>query len=161
MKQRDHRMSSRGGELTLWETVQQKAAAWVDRLAEQDPAKDNASAVSRADTAWEQTVSQPPERAYPAEERGQREPTPPAHQGGGDTPQEREGETDGRTPVAPAAPRRSVEEVARDERVAQRVGRIQDAARRAEAERLLRTIREEAAAREESTRRTQMVELEH
>ena len=94
------------------------------------------------------------------EERDRRDNTLPAHQGGGDKPQERESDPDGRTPVAPAAPRRSVEEVARDERVAKRVGQIQDADRRAEAERLLRTIREEAAAREESTRRTRAVELE-
>ena len=51
-------------------------------------------------------------------------------------------------------------EVARDAGVAQRVGQIQDPARRAEAERLLRTIREEAAAREQPPARTQEVELE-
>ena len=51
-------------------------------------------------------------------------------------------------------------EVARDAGVAQRVGQIQDPARRAEAERLLRTIREEAAAREQPPPRAQEVELE-
>ena len=51
-------------------------------------------------------------------------------------------------------------EVARDERVAQRVGRIQDPDRRAEAERLLRIIREEGAARDRSTHRAQEATLE-
>ena len=51
-------------------------------------------------------------------------------------------------------------EVARDAGVAQRVGQIQDPAQRAEAERLLRTIREEAAAREQPPARPQEVELE-
>lgn len=100
------------------------------------------------------------ERAYPAEERGQRDHALPASQGRGDTSQEQENEPDGRLPLAPVAPQRSVEDVARDERVAQRVGRMQDAARRAEAERLLRIIREEAAARGQSTQRTQEVELD-
>ena len=54
----------------------------------------------------------------------------------------------------------AVAEVARDERVAERVDQIQDPARRAEAERLLRTIREEAAGRDRSTQRAQEAELE-
>ena len=51
-------------------------------------------------------------------------------------------------------------EVARDERVAQRVGQIQDPERRGEAERLLRIIREEGAARDRSTQRVQEATLE-
>ena len=67
-----------------------------------------------------------------------------------------DGPTDSYAVTSPPA----VAEVARDERVAERVGQIQDPARRAEAERLLRTIREEAAGRDRGTQRAQEAELE-
>ena len=105
------------------------------------------------------TVLSRGEASEPASEREQRPParSEPAATG---PPQEQERGPDGGPPRASSVPVRSVEEVARDKRVAKRVVQIQDPHRRAEAERLLRTIREEAAARDRSTHRAQEGELE-
>ena len=63
-------------------------------------------------------------------------------------------------PEASPAPRPSAEEVARDPDIPKRIAQIQDPVQRAEAQTLLKEIKAEATARENSNQRAQVVELE-
>ena len=88
----------------------------------------------------------PPPAAPPAAQMAASQP-PPASQVG-------------HVPEASPAPRPSAEEVARDPDIPKRIAQIQDPVQRAEAQTLLKEIKAEATARENSNQRAQVVELE-
>ena len=161
------------GESTMWERVKDRA---ISRLARHDAAvlalheRGELTVMEKVGQAWERGVTEPSSRLMDWIKEKRYGPglpdLPTARPFASEQPPRRDDrrtatvQAEARPENGPPPPGRSVEEIAQNKALAQQLAEIKDPEQRAEAQRLLSEIKQEATARQPRRQREQALELE-